>query len=80
VGDDQAPLAVVAALRETSILFGAVIAFVLLKEKLIALRIVAACGIAAGLSCCVCPDAEWQHLLPIIVYKTCLKFLSIIAI
>ena len=44
----QAPLAVVAALRETSILFGAVIAFVLLKEKLIALRIVAACGIAAG--------------------------------
>ncbi|ATM07975.1 MULTISPECIES: DMT family transporter [Raoultella] len=44
----QAPLAVVAALRETSILFGAVIALVLLKEKLIALRIVAACGIAAG--------------------------------
>ena len=44
----QAPLAVVAALRETSILFGAVIAFALLKEKLIALRIVAACGIAAG--------------------------------
>lgn len=29
----QAPLAVVAALRETSILFGAFIAFVLLKEK-----------------------------------------------
>ena len=44
----QAPLAVVAALRETSILFGAIIALVLLKEKLIALRIVAACGIAAG--------------------------------
>ncbi len=48
----------------------------LLKEKLIALRIVAACGIAAGLFCCVCPNAEWQHLLPIIVYKTCLKSLS----
>lgn len=44
----QAPLAVVAALRETSILFGAIIALVLLKEKLITLRIVAACGIAAG--------------------------------
>ncbi|WP_174509627.1 EamA family transporter [Klebsiella oxytoca] len=44
----QAPLAVVAALRETSILFGAIIALVLLKEKLIALRIVAACGIATG--------------------------------
>ncbi|HHG8771015.1 TPA: EamA family transporter [Raoultella planticola] len=44
----QAPLAVVAALRETSILFGAVIAFILLKEKVMAVRIVAACGIAAG--------------------------------
>ncbi|MFK3705773.1 EamA family transporter [Klebsiella sp. NPDC088457] len=44
----QAPLAVVAALRETSILFGAVIAFILLKEKVMALRVVAACGIAAG--------------------------------
>lgn len=32
----QAPLAVVAALRETSILFGALIAFVLLKEKVAA--------------------------------------------
>lgn len=44
----QAPLAVVAALRETSILFGAVIAFILLKEKVVPLRIAAACGIAAG--------------------------------
>ena len=44
----QAPLAVVAALRETSILFGALIAFIVLKEQLVALRIVAACGIAAG--------------------------------
>lgn len=44
----EAPLAVVAALRETSILFGALIAFVLLKERVIPLRIAAACGIAAG--------------------------------
>lgn len=44
----QAPLAVVAALRETSILFGALIAFIVLKEQLMPLRIVAACGIAAG--------------------------------
>ncbi|CAH5515586.1 putative integral membrane protein [Enterobacter hormaechei] len=44
----QAPLAVVAALRETSILFGAFIAFVLLKEKVVGLRIAAALGIAAG--------------------------------
>lgn len=44
----QAPLAVVAVLRETSILFGALIAFVLLKERVIPLRIAAACGIAAG--------------------------------
>jgi drug/metabolite transporter (DMT)-like permease len=44
----QAPLAVVAALRETSILFGALIAFLLLKEKVAGLRIVAALGIAGG--------------------------------
>lgn len=44
----QAPLAVVAALRETSILFGALIAFILLKELVAALRIAAAVGIAAG--------------------------------
>jgi drug/metabolite transporter (DMT)-like permease len=44
----QAPLAVVAALRETSILFGAFIAFVLLKERVSGLRIFAACGIALG--------------------------------
>ncbi|MBZ0060298.1 MULTISPECIES: DMT family transporter [unclassified Leclercia] len=44
----QAPLAVVAALRETSILFGALIAFILLKERVAALRIAAAVGIAAG--------------------------------
>ncbi|MHA1043381.1 EamA family transporter [Enterobacter ludwigii] len=44
----QTPLAVVAALRETSILFGALIAFVLLKEKVAGLRIAAAVGIAGG--------------------------------
>lgn len=44
----QAPLAVVAALRETSILFGALIAFLLLKEKVSGMRIAAACGIALG--------------------------------
>jgi drug/metabolite transporter (DMT)-like permease len=43
----QAPLAVVAALRETSILL-ALIAFVLLKEKVAGLRIAAALGIAGG--------------------------------
>ncbi len=44
----QAPLAVVAALRETSILFGALIARLLLKEKVAGLRLVAAGGIALG--------------------------------
>lgn len=44
----QAPLAVVAALRETSILFGALIAAVFLKERVTPLRVLAACGIAAG--------------------------------
>ncbi|EKN9033622.1 EamA family transporter [Salmonella enterica] len=44
----QAPLAVVAALRETSILFGALIAWLLLKEKVAGLRLAAAGGIAVG--------------------------------
>jgi drug/metabolite transporter (DMT)-like permease len=44
-----APIAIVAALRETSVLFGAVIAVVLLKEPLRAGRIVAALTIVAGL-------------------------------
>ena len=44
----QAPLAVVAALRESSILFGAIIAWLLLKERVSGLRFVAAGGIAAG--------------------------------
>jgi drug/metabolite transporter (DMT)-like permease len=45
-----APIAVVAALRETSVLFGAVIAVVLLKEPLRANRIGAALMILAGLA------------------------------
>lgn len=48
VGYDQAPLAVVAALRETSILFGALLAWLLLKEKVAGIRLVAAAGIAVG--------------------------------
>jgi drug/metabolite transporter (DMT)-like permease len=45
-----APIAIVAALRETSVLFGAVIAVVILKEPLRASRIVAALLIVAGLA------------------------------
>lgn len=44
-----APIAVVATLRETSVLFGAVIAVLVLKEPLRAVRIVAACLIVCGL-------------------------------
>jgi drug/metabolite transporter (DMT)-like permease len=44
-----APIAVVATLRETSVLFGAVIAVVVLKEPLRAARIAAACLIVCGL-------------------------------
>jgi drug/metabolite transporter (DMT)-like permease len=44
-----APIAIVATLRETSVLFGAVIAVVVLKEPLRAMRIVAALLIVAGL-------------------------------
>jgi drug/metabolite transporter (DMT)-like permease len=44
-----APIAVVATLRETSVLFGAVIAVVVLKEPLRAVRILAACLIVSGL-------------------------------
>ena len=44
-----APIAVVAALRETSVLFGALIAIVVLKEPLRASRVVAAVMIVAGL-------------------------------
>ena len=44
-----APIAIVAALRETSVLFGAAIAVVVLKEPLRTIRIVAACLIVCGL-------------------------------
>ena len=44
-----APIAVVAALRETSVLFGAVIAVIVLKEPLRAVRIAAALLIVCGL-------------------------------
>lgn len=44
-----APIAIVATLRETSVLFGALIAVVVLKEPLRAVRIVAALLILAGL-------------------------------
>ncbi len=44
----QAPVAVVAALRETAILFGMLIAGVFLKERLSTARIVGACVIVAG--------------------------------
>ncbi len=44
-----APIAIVASLRETSVLFGAVIAVVVLKEPLRAMRIAAALLIVCGL-------------------------------
>ena len=44
-----APIAIVAALRETSVLFGTLIAIVILKEPLYATRAVAAVLIVAGL-------------------------------
>lgn len=44
-----APIAIVAALRETSVLFGALIAVVVLKEPLRPVRLVAALLIVAGL-------------------------------
>ena len=45
-----APIAIVAALRETSVLFAAVIAVVVLKEPLRPARVVAAVMIVAGLA------------------------------
>jgi drug/metabolite transporter (DMT)-like permease len=45
-----APIAIVAALRETSVLFGAAIAVVVLKEPLRANRVIAAALIVAGLA------------------------------
>jgi drug/metabolite transporter (DMT)-like permease len=45
----KAPIAIVAALRETSVLFGTAIAVVMLKESLRPARIVAAVMIVCGL-------------------------------
>ena len=45
-----APIAIVAALRETSVLFGAAIAVAVLKEPLRAGRVVAALLIMSGLA------------------------------
>lgn len=45
----MAPIAIVATLRETSVLFGAAIAVVVLKEPLRPVRIIAACLIVVGL-------------------------------
>jgi drug/metabolite transporter (DMT)-like permease len=45
-----APIAIVAALRETSVLFGTLIAVVLLKESLRAVRVIAALMIVCGLT------------------------------
>jgi len=45
-----APIALVAALRESSVLFGAVIAVIFLKEPLMISRVAAACLIVAGLA------------------------------
>lgn len=45
----RAPIAIVAALRETSVLFGALIAVLFLKEPIRAIRIVAAAMIVTGL-------------------------------
>jgi drug/metabolite transporter (DMT)-like permease len=44
-----APIALVAALRETSVLFAAVLGVVLLREPLLAARVVAACFVVAGM-------------------------------
>ena len=44
----KAPVAVVAALRETSILFSAVISWLILKEHITSTRLVSVCVIAAG--------------------------------
>ena len=44
-----APVALVAALRETSVIFAAVIAFVIFKEKMTGPRMAATCAVLAGL-------------------------------
>ena len=44
-----APIALVAALRETSVLFAAILGMVLLREPVVAARIAAACLVVAGM-------------------------------
>ncbi len=46
----QAPIALVAALRETSVLFGAVLATVFLKEPLTGWRVLASSLVLAGMA------------------------------
>jgi len=45
----QAPIALVAAVRETSVLFGALIAVLVLKEPMTRVRVIAACTTVLGL-------------------------------
>jgi drug/metabolite transporter (DMT)-like permease len=45
-----APIAIVSALRETSVLFGALIAIIILKEPLRTSRVAAALLIVSGLT------------------------------
>jgi drug/metabolite transporter (DMT)-like permease len=45
----RAPVALVATLRETSVIFAAIIAFVVFKEKMTGQRIGATCAVLAGL-------------------------------
>lgn len=46
-----APIALVAALRETSVIFGLLLSVFFLKEKVSALRVVAVCLVMAGMVC-----------------------------
>jgi len=45
----RAPVALIATLRETSVIFAALIAFVFFKERLTTLRVAATCAVLAGL-------------------------------
>ncbi len=67
----RAPLAVVAALRETSILFGALIAFVLLKRRLPACASRRHWELLPVRSCCARRNSL-ATLVADLVYKSCL--------